>query len=212
MQNVRGEKNAVGGCQTLISSSLKPLSPDQIQLSVWSSGAETSPGEVCSRDGTETKSEAQSFYNSRGCHVKGTVHCMETLMFVVLTRPQSKPHAERTNRWQWGFIIFWWTVPLSISLKVTTDINTFVSSTFLRHAGQLLLAHLPEPVVCAVTHAVHEHSYASTPPPFCSLLYGPQSVTSPPSTTYISPWCSHPSLPKNQNDVNISRKLILSSD
>lgn len=77
MQNVRGEKNAVGGCQTLISSSLKPLSPDQIQLSVWSSGAETSPGEVCSRDGTETKSEAQSFYNSRGCHVKGTVHCSD---------------------------------------------------------------------------------------------------------------------------------------
>ena len=79
-----------------------------------------------------------------------------------------------------GFIIFWWTVPLTISLEVTTDINAFVSSTFLRHAGQLLLAHLPAPVVCAVTHAVHEHLNVSTPPPFCSLLYGPQSVTSQP--------------------------------
>lgn len=204
MQNVRGEKNAVGGCQTLISSSLKPLSPDQIQLSVWSPALRRVREKFVQETGLKQKVRPKVSITVEGVMLKE--------QFTVPTRPQSKPHAERTNRWQWGFIIFWWTVPLSISLKVTTDINTFVSSTFLRHTGRLLLAHLPEPVVCAVTHAVHEHSYASTPPPFCSLLYGPQSVTSPPSTTYISPWCSHPSLPKNQNDLNISRKLILSSD
>lgn len=222
----------------LISSPLKPLSPDQIQLSIWSSGAETSPWEVNRVQETWLKQNvsAQSFCNCRGCHVKGTVQpkkrCMATLMFAVLvvTRPQSKPHAGRTNKWQ-----FW-----VYHFLADCSFNTFVSSTFLHHAGLLLLTHLRVPVVCAVTHAVHEPLNVSTLPPFCSRLYGPRSVTSqlhdghtssscyqsdsdlsrgnsptnisPPGTTYISPsCCSRPSLPKTQNDVNISRKLILSS-